>query len=161
MRGLAGLLRARQYVWITEGVIKQINLELPYDDGLNECTHVNVQRCRPRRGDHGQDHGASDNPHGDRPMPMGGSFDMHEAASKGVWELLPCNSQVLAVHAALLRTGKVLFFAGSGNDPDKLAAHDMRSVVWEYERGGFHRPATPLDVFCAGQAFLPERPFAS
>src|SRR6266446_5203952 len=106
----------------------------------------------PRRGDHS----GKDNPAGGMPMPMGSGFDMHEAASKGVWELLPCNSQVLAVHAALLRTGKVLFFAGSGNDPDKLAAHDMRSIVWDYERGGFHRPTTPSDVFCAGQAFLPD-----
>jgi FtsP/CotA-like multicopper oxidase with cupredoxin domain len=154
MRGLAGLLRARQYVWVTEDVLKQSNLELPCDDGLNECAHVDVQRCHPRTGDHG----GKDNPSGDMPMPMpmGGGFDMHEAASKGVWELLPCNSQVLAVHAALLRTGNVLFFAGSGNDPDKLAAHDMRSVVWDYERGAFYRPTTPIDVFCSGHAFLPD-----
>lgn len=38
------------------------------------------------------------------------------AATKGAWELLPCDSQILAVHAALLHTGKILFFAGSGND---------------------------------------------
>ena len=79
---------------------------------------------------------------------------MVSPCAEGVWELLPCNSQVLAVHAALLHTGKVLFFAGSGNDPDKLAAGDMRSVVWDYEVGTFYRPATPIDVFCAGHAFL-------
>jgi len=148
MRGLAGLLRARQYVWVTDDVLKQINLELPYDDGRNDCGHVDLLRCRPRHGDK--------NPTGGMSMPMPSGIDMHEAAAKGVWELLPCNSQVLAVHAALLRTGKVLFFAGSGNDPDNLAAHDMRSVVWDYERGGFHRPTTPIDVFCAGHAFLPD-----
>lgn len=86
---------------------------------------------------------------------MGGmTNDITEAATKGIWEILPCNSQVLAVHAALLHTGKVLFFSGSGNDPDKPAAHDFRSVVWDYENGTFHRPVTPIDFFCAGQSFL-------
>src|SRR5262249_31343646 len=69
---------------------------------------------------------------------------------------LPCNSQVLAVHAALMRTGEVLFFSGSGNDPNKLASHDFRSVVWNYRNGSFYRPATPIDFFCAGHAFLPD-----
>ena len=64
--------------------------------------------------------------------------DIAQLATKGMWETLPCNSQVLAVHAALLHTGKILFFAGSGNDPDKLAAKDMRSVVWDYEIGRAH-----------------------
>jgi plastocyanin len=152
MRGLAGLLRARQYVWVTEEVLKRIDVELPYDDGSNDCGHVDLQRCPPHR----DETGGHANPAGGVTMSMPSGFDMHEAAAKGVWELLPCNSQVLAVHAALLRTGKILFFAGSGNDPDKLAAHDMRSVVWDYERGGFHRPTTPIDVFCAGHAFLPD-----
>ena len=89
---------------------------------------------------------------------MGGGMtkDISHASTKGIWELLPCNSQVLAVHAALLHTGKVLFFSGSGNDPDKLAAHDFRSVVWDYENGTFHRPFTPIDFFCAGHSFLPD-----
>jgi hypothetical protein len=33
----------------------------------------------------------------------------------GKWTLLKFGSEVLAVHAALLPTGKVLFAAGSGN----------------------------------------------
>src|SRR6266550_3549436 len=39
-----------------------------------------------------------------------------DPAVHGTWEVLPYNSQVLAIHAALLRTGHVLFFAGSGNN---------------------------------------------
>ena len=51
-----------------------------------------------------------------------------------------------------MHTGKVLFFAGSGND--ELYTTGLRSVVWDYEHGGFHAPFTPIDVFCAHQAFL-------
>ena len=56
------------------------------------------------------------------------------------------------MHAAVLPRGKVLFFAGSGND--ELYTTGLRSVVWDYEDGGFHKPYTPIDVFCAHQAFL-------
>ena len=59
-------------------------------------------------------------------------------AQRGVWELLPCDSQVLAVHAALMHTGKVLFFAGSGND--ELYTTGLRSVVWDYENGRLPPP---------------------
>src|SRR5260370_33263453 len=84
-------------------------------------------------------------------------IDMSMAATQGLWELLPTDSRVLAVHAALMHTGRVLFFAGSGNDPAKLASHDFRSVVWDYEKGTFITPSfTPDDVFCAGQTFLPD-----
>lgn len=78
------------------------------------------------------------------------------AAEEGAWELLPCDSMVLAVHAVLLHTGKVLFFAGSGNNVPHHTAHDTRSVVWDYEQGTFHVPETPFDVFCAGQTILPD-----
>ena len=58
------------------------------------------------------------------------------------------------MHATVLHTGKVLFFAGSGND--ELYTTGLRSVVWDYENGGFHAPFTPIDLFCAGQAYLPD-----
>ena len=44
------------------------------------------------------------------------SVDITELATKGVWELLPCHAPLLPVHGAVLHTGKVLLFAGSGND---------------------------------------------
>lgn len=134
MQGLAGLIRSRQYFWINEQIARQLPVQLPYDDGANDCGHVDVNRCHQR----------THSPH------------IAQATTKGLWELPPCDSQVLAVHAALLHTGKVLFFSGSGNDPNKLAAGDFRSVVWDYENGAFHRPATPADFFCAGHAFLPD-----
>src|SRR5688572_29304306 len=43
-------------------------------------------------------------------MPL--ALDVDEAGEKGVWRILDFDSQILAVHAALLHTGDVLFFAG-------------------------------------------------
>lgn len=178
MQGLAGLLRSREYIWITRAVAKQLSIELPYDDGSNDCSHVDIFRCQPRRTHPQVDQPAS--VPGDGGMPMtaeasmpgmsgmggmggmgggamnGASMDIADAATKGIWELLPCDSQVLAVHAVLLRTGEALFFSGSGNDPDKLAAHDFRSIVWNYESGVSYRPPTPIDFFCAGHVVLPD-----
>src|SRR6185369_4837290 len=158
MQGLAGLLRSREYIWITREVAKQLAIELPYDDGSNDCSHVDIFRCRPRRTHYQLDQPASVpgsggmhmTTEGSTPatagMPgmggmggmgggatIGASMDIADAATKGMWELLPCDSQVLAVHAALLHTGKVLFFAGSGND--ELYTTGLRSVVWDYENG--------------------------
>jgi len=83
-------------------------------------------------------------------------IDICAAAEEGYWELLPCDSKVLAVHAALMHSGRVLFFAGSGNNVPRFNAHDVRSVVWDYQAGTFHTPVTPFDVFCAGQTVLPD-----
>ena len=37
MAGLAGLVRARQYIWISDEVSKMLQVELPFDDGMNGC----------------------------------------------------------------------------------------------------------------------------
>jgi hypothetical protein len=93
-------------------------------------------------------------------------------AEHGRWQVLPFTSQVLAIHAALLHTGKVLFFAGTGNntvrdaDPDfGDVTHNLwTSVVWDPTGpagGAFDHPATitrdngrPFDFFCGGDTFL-------
>jgi hypothetical protein len=80
--------------------------------------------------------------------------DLDTAATKGVWRLLDFDAQVLPIHAAVLRTGDVLFFAGSSNNPDNLAAHLFRTRVWRYPSTSFSAPDTPIDLFCCGQAFL-------
>ena len=63
------------------------------------------------------------------------------------------------MHAALLHTGNVFFFAGSGNDPTN-ANTPNGSAVWDMKAGTFTQPITPLnasgqplDLFCAGQSF--------
>ena len=82
------------------------------------------------------------------------ALDVDDAATRGVWRLLDFDSEILAVHAALLHTGEVLFFSGSGADPDDHRAHRYRSRVWRYPRARFDAPRTPIDLFCAGQSFL-------
>lgn len=87
-------------------------------------------------------------------VPAQPKVDAIEAAKHGWWELLPCEAPILTVHAALMHTGKVLFFAGSGND--ELYTTGFRSTVFDYRSGEFSMPPTPTDVFCAGQSFLPD-----
>ena len=83
---------------------------------------------------------------------------------------VPFHSNVLAVHAALLPSGKVLFFAGSGSSAVRFAAPEFGdiaagvpvSVVWTPDGNNFFHPDTlraggrPFDMFCGGDAFLPD-----
>jgi FtsP/CotA-like multicopper oxidase with cupredoxin domain len=194
MGGLAGLVRSRQWIWLTADVADALPLQLPYDDGANSCPHVDLMRCapepppqRPSEG-HPEQTGRPQRPVKLKgpgaaaaqmtgaikgmamPMPgmaaamaggvmapsaMGG-IDLKKAATDGAWELLPCDSQVLAVHAALLHTGKVLFISGSGNDQANVPIRNFRSVVWDSQNGTFKTVHTPSDVFCSGHAFMPD-----
>ncbi|HEX7521554.1 MAG TPA: hypothetical protein VF441_05775, partial [Acidimicrobiia bacterium] len=111
--------------------------------------------------------------------PQGGNAGFYTLVSltedpkvHGSWELLPFNSEVLAIHAAVLRTGKVLFFSGSGNnvvrdaDPNfgNVADQMWTSVVWDPSAappGNFAHPDTltradgrPFDYFCGGDTVL-------
>jgi hypothetical protein len=90
----------------------------------------------------------------------------------GQWQLLPYHSGVLAVHAALLPKGKVLFYAGSGSSATRFDAPQFgdvsqgvyTSVVWDPTApppGDFAHPATlfapnhrPFDFFCGGDTLL-------
>jgi hypothetical protein len=82
---------------------------------------------------------------------------------------LPFHSGVLAVHAALLPHGKVLFFAGSGSSAKRFESplfgdeteSIFMSVVWDPPGNAFSHPPTlrtaankPFDFFCGGDAFL-------
>ena len=82
--------------------------------------------------------------------------DLATAAEEGVWRILEMDSWVLAVHAALLPTGDVLFFAGSSNNPDAAAAQRYGTRVWHYPAPAMSAPDTPVDLFCCGHAHLPD-----
>ena len=82
--------------------------------------------------------------------------DLEMAREMGVWRLLEDGSGTLAVHAALLHTGDLLFFAGSSNDPDRHNAHQFGTTVWRYPGAEQEQPDTPVDLFCVGHAFLPD-----
>ncbi len=66
------------------------------------------------------------------------------------------------IHAAVGRTGKILFFGGSGNDPSNMANSAKGVALWDVNSGIFSTPTVPLDsnnnpidVFCAAQSFRP------
>ncbi|MEA2790868.1 MAG: hypothetical protein QOG73_3274 [Acetobacteraceae bacterium] len=94
----------------------------------------------------------------------------------GSWTDLKFSSEVLAVHAAVLHTGKVMFFAGSGNvqqrhDSPDFGSIDKKiytSVVWDPavqptptgDENFFHPVGIKgdngkvFDFFCGGDSFL-------
>jgi hypothetical protein len=104
------------------------------------------------------------------------TLDIDSAKTKGVWRLLAYFSEVLPVHAALLHTGKVLFFAGSGNNAFRFqpaflgneAEQIFTSVVWDptasvLQADTFQSVPTlrrddgsVVDFFCCGHTFLPD-----
>jgi hypothetical protein len=90
--------------------------------------------------------------HGDRRRAAALKLDIDKAADTGVWRILDFDSQILAVHAALLHTGDVLIFAGSGY---RKGVQNYRTRVWRYPTRTFTAPRTPIDLFCCGHAFLP------
>src|SRR3712207_6575108 len=92
------------------------------------------------------------------------------------WVVLPAGadvatqsgfSQILAVHAALLPNGKVLFFGGSQH----LYFEGIRPVedarlantrLWNPQTGGVEPAPSPhplYDLFCCGHAFLGDGTF--
>ncbi|MCW5313138.1 DUF1929 domain-containing protein [Nostoc sp. KVJ3] len=82
-----------------------------------------------------------------------------QATTTDKWQVLSYQAPILPIHAALLRTGKVFFFCGSGNDPNRLNT-PYDSVVWDVNQGTFiHQPPPldsnnqPIDLFCAGHSF--------
>lgn len=70
----------------------------------------------------------------------------------GQWELLPYDSQVEAVHMALLRTGKVLLFSGF-RFPEAV---ECETRLWYPKTGEIKKAATPVNLICAGHSFLPD-----
>jgi hypothetical protein len=75
----------------------------------------------------------------------------------GHWSVLkvPSRFKINAIHAAMLRTGKVLIIAGSGNDREKFEAGTFRTILWDPRTDEFKDVPTPTDLFCAGHTFLP------
>ncbi len=78
-------------------------------------------------------------------------------AAHGSWETveLPEEFRVNAIHAALLRTGKVLIVAGSGNDQRQFDEQEFSTILYDPAESTYERIETPEDLFCAGHAFLP------
>ncbi|MFF5717473.1 galactose oxidase-like domain-containing protein [Streptomyces buecherae] len=78
-------------------------------------------------------------------------------AQYGHWDLLsvPEKYRVRAIHAALLRSGKVLLIAGSGNDQKRFDAGTFDTLLWDPAKDTFKLIPTPEDLFCGGHSQLP------
>jgi len=81
----------------------------------------------------------------------------------GKWQIIEPRFKYNPVHIALLHTGKVLTFGGSGNDPDKLT-HWNKPEIFEPDYTGqtngkvyeIQDKNVVGDIFCSGHAFLPD-----
>ena len=74
----------------------------------------------------------------------------------GKWDIVPYNSPVFPIHAALLYTSKVLFISGSGNCVPRFNNNLFTSALWDYQDNTFKVFQTPSDIFCSGHSFLPD-----
>ena len=77
------------------------------------------------------------------------------------WQELP--SPIAPVHAALLRTGKVLLYAGRETRSTNVNNPYRGTTVWDVSTNTFFSPAAPvdavglpIDLFCSGMSFLPD-----
>jgi hypothetical protein len=79
-------------------------------------------------------------------------------AQYGHWDTveIPPDQRVNSIHAAMMRNGKVLLIAGSGNKEDMFATKALRSLVYDPATGTSTEIPVPDDMFCGGQTVLPD-----
>ena len=77
-------------------------------------------------------------------------------AANGKWEIVefPEEYRQNTIHAALLRTGKVLLVAGSGNNQENFDAKKFDTRIWDPVKGTIKKVPTPNDLFCTGHTQL-------
>ena len=93
-----------------------------------------------------------------------GSLNQDKTTRLGEWRVIEPHFKHLPIHIALLHTGNVLAFGGSGNDPSKLTKWD-KPEIYEPDYTGktdgrvYEIPDDGIiqgDIFCVGHAFLPD-----
>jgi hypothetical protein len=77
-------------------------------------------------------------------------------AAEGAWTILDYNMPIRSVHATVLKNGKVLLIAGSGNSVDNFAAGSFKATIWDPVANTFITLNVPKDMFCAGHVTLPD-----
>ena len=74
----------------------------------------------------------------------------------GTWATASYDIPHRFVHTTLLKNGKVLMLAGSGNQASAFAAGTFTASVWSPTTGAFTELRVPEDMFCAGHVTLPD-----
>lgn len=77
-------------------------------------------------------------------------------AATGQWTVLDYNLPIRAVHSTVLKNGKVLLIAGSGNSVNNFAAGSFKASIWDPVANTFNTLDVPKDMFCAGHVTLPD-----
>ena len=80
--------------------------------------------------------------------------DPDDPSVVGRWTVLPTEMTARALHATVLRDGRVLLIAGSGNSTDSFTAGSFKTIVWDPSDGSFLDVPTPEDLFCSGHVTL-------
>jgi hypothetical protein len=76
-----------------------------------------------------------------------------QAGSQGQWTTVPGLMPINPVHVALLRTGKVLIVAGSGNVATETF---YQAAVWDPQTDSLVTQQLSWDMFCNGMVTLPD-----
>jgi len=76
--------------------------------------------------------------------------------TQGQWTVLNYAMPIRAMHATVLKNGKVLLIAGSGNNVDNFAAGTFKASVWDPIANTFTTLNVPKDMFCSGHVTLPD-----
>jgi hypothetical protein len=125
MQGMVALVRAQQHLALTKDEYRSLRFK---------PNHY----CMPA--DHGG-HGGC--PHVDH--------DRCATAGGGSWEPLP-DVPIFVVHAAVLRTGRVLLFSGTAE-----VGYPTNSYLFDPATNAYVGPqAYAEDLFCSGHTFLPD-----
>jgi hypothetical protein len=91
------------------------------------------------------------------PPPTGGdgSPSTTDPTVVGSWAYNTMDSPVRNMHSTLLKDGRILMMAGSGNDPNNFTAGSFKTSIWNPATNTTTAVATPYDMFCSGHVTLP------
>ncbi|MCC3766685.1 DUF1929 domain-containing protein [Streptomyces sp. UNOC14_S4] len=89
-----------------------------------------------------------------QPSPDADACTAGDACVKGSWAVMPFENPVRSMHSVVLRNGKVLLVAGSGNDPELFKTGTFTSAVYDPKSGSMKTIPTPVDMFCGGHVQL-------
>ena len=73
----------------------------------------------------------------------------------GQWKTLSYKLPLRAVHVTLLRTGKFLLIAGSGNVASDHVIKNFKAYLWDPSTDALTSVPVPYDAFCAGHLVDP------
>ncbi len=77
-------------------------------------------------------------------------------SADGRWTVFNYQAPIRAVHSTLLKNGKVLLVAGSGNNLTDFQSGTFKASIWDPITGVFNTLTVPKDMFCAGHVTLPD-----